>query len=132
MEISLANEKSLKEESRAAALLIKADADLISLRLSKMEAERDVNASYQKDIVTLKMKNADLEEKIKRQVQYMKSRLLKDKSNINSTSLYAPEPSEPSYRPPSARAIAIAATAASMTGPTTEVRASGPSVKSMR
>lgn len=132
MENSVVNEKKVKDESLAAALLIKADADLVLLKLSKMEAEREVNASYQKDIMTLKMKNADLEEKIKRQDQYMKNRLLKDKSNFNSAALCTPAPSESSYRPPSARAIADAATAATITAPSTEIRASGPSVRAMR
>lgn len=76
-------------------------------KLRKLEAEKALTVSNYKEADALRLKNSDLEEKIKRQDQYMKSRLLKDKTNIHSNALCAPVPSEPSHRPPSARALTL-------------------------
>lgn len=44
------------------------------IRISNYEAEKEVKASLQKEIDYLKLKNAELDEKIKRQDSYMKKR----------------------------------------------------------
>jgi hypothetical protein len=112
----------IESESRTEVLCAKEEADTLSKKVKKLEEERDLTLSYRKDLDIFRLKNTELEEKIKRQDQYLKSRLLKDKTNYNSSSLCTPEPSEPCYRPPSARAIAAnAANAANLTV-TTEIR----------
>jgi hypothetical protein len=74
-------------------------------KIFQYENEKEVKACQQKEIDFLKLKNAELDEKIKRQDSYMKSRLLKDKTNVNPNALCTPEPSASCYRPPSARYI---------------------------
>ena len=131
-ESAAADMRKVKEEARKEVLAMRAEADTTAKIVRKLEAERDSNLFLQKDFDTLKLKNEELQEKIKRQDQYMKSRLLKDKTNFNSTSLCTPEPSDPIYRPPSARAIADAASASSLVGVTSEIRSSGPTAKCIR
>lgn len=133
---SKAEEKRLLEEeclAKVTAVMIQYES--AGRKLRKLEAEKALTTSNYKEFEALKLKNSDLEEKIRRQDQYMKSRLLKDKSNLHSSALCAPVPSEPSYRPPSARALTLTAgphstttTSTAPTAPQGDVRA----VKTMR
>ena len=51
-------------------------------RVKKLESERSTLNSFKREMDTLKARNQELEDKIKRQEQYMKNRLLKDRGNI--------------------------------------------------
>mmetsp|Transcript_9124 Transcript_9124/g.8992 ORF Transcript_9124/g.8992 Transcript_9124/m.8992 type:complete len:405 (-) Transcript_9124:173-1387(-) len=86
-------------------------------KIFQYENEKEVKACQQKEIDFLKLKNAELDEKIKRQDSYMKSRLLKDKTNVNPNALCTPEPSASCYRPPSARALALSNAPTTAPGP---------------
>lgn len=106
MESSAVDNRALQEERRADITQNKLVVDGLMKKLRGLEKEKEMLLLQQNDMELLMVKNSELEEKIKRQDQYMKSRLLKDKSNIGN-SLCAPEPSEPSYRPPTSRALAV-------------------------
>jgi hypothetical protein len=131
---SKAEEKRLLEEECTAKVTAAMNQlEAAGRKLRKLEAEKALSVSNCKEAEALKLKNSDLEEKIRRQDHYMKSRLLKDKTNLHSSSsaLCAPVPSEPSYRPPSARALSLTA------GPTAATAAAAPlgdgrAVKTMR
>ncbi len=49
------------------------------------EAEKDKYICHKREVDVLKVKMKEYEDKIRRQVQYMKSRLLKDKTNTHSS-----------------------------------------------
>lgn len=106
LESSAVDNRALQEERRADISQNKLVVDGLMKKLRGLEKEKEILLLQQNDMELLRVKNSELEEKIKRQDQYMKSRLLKDKSNIGN-SLCAPEPSEPSYRPPTSRALAV-------------------------
>lgn len=106
LDSSAVDNRALQEERRADITQNKLVVDGLMKKLRGLEKEKEMLLLQQNDMELLRVKNSELEEKIKRQDQYMKSRLLKDKSNFGN-SLCAPEPSEPSYRPPSSRALAV-------------------------
>lgn len=105
LESAAVDSRALQEERRADNSRNKLEVEGLVKKLRVLEKERDLLLLQRNETDLLKVKNGELEEKIKRQDQYMKSRLLKDKSNFGN-SLCAPEPSEPSYRPPTSRALA--------------------------
>lgn len=54
-------------------------------RIKQFEAERSKLSHFKRDMDTLVARNSELEDKIKRQEQYMKTRLLRDRgSSINN------------------------------------------------
>ena len=106
LETSAADSRALQEEHRVDICRSKLEVEGLVKKLRGLEKEKDMLLLQKNDMDLLRVKNCELEEKIKRQDQYMKSRLLKDKSNF-SNSLCAPEPSEPSHRPPTSRALAV-------------------------
>lgn len=108
--------KRVQEVYRAELARFKAEAESAIKKARKLEAEREVHLTQLKEMELLRVTSSELEDKIKRQDQYMKSRLLKDKTNMSSSAQCPPEPSEPSYRPPSARALAFAASTGTSTG----------------
>lgn len=55
-----------------------------SSRIKKLENERSNLSQFKREMDTIKARNLELEDKIKRQEQYMKNRLLKDRGNIMS------------------------------------------------
>jgi hypothetical protein len=61
----------------------------LNIRVQKLEQEKEKLLISRRDMDQLKAKNMELEDKIHRQDQYMKNRLLKDRTN----SLHAPESS---------------------------------------
>lgn len=129
---SKAEEKRLLEEecaSRVATAMNQLES--AGRKLRKLEAEKALTVSNCKESEALKLKNSDLEEKIRRQDQYMKSRLLKDKTNYHSSALCVPVPSEPSCRPPTARALTLTAVSTSTTSTAAPTAPQG-DVRSMR
>ena len=61
--------------------------ETLRLKVQSLEAERENHLLHKRDIDALRARNIELEDKIKRQDQYMKNRLLKDRSNT----LHGPE-----------------------------------------
>lgn len=108
--------KRVQEVYRAELARFKSEAESAIKKARKLEAEREVHLLQLKEMDLLRVTSSELEDKIKRQDQYMKSRLLKDKTNMSSSAQCPPEPSEPSYRPPSARALAFVASTGTSTG----------------
>ena len=106
LESAAVDSKALQEERRADNSRNKLEVEGLVKKLRVLEKEKDLLLLQRNETDLLKVKNGELEEKIKRQDQYMKSRLLKDKGNFGN-SLCAPEPSEPSYRPPTSRALSV-------------------------
>ena len=53
-------------------------------RIQKFESDRLNLSHFKRDMDTIKARNQELEGKIKRQEQYMKSRLLRDRGNVLS------------------------------------------------
>ena len=115
-ETSAKENKRVQEVYRAELTRFKTEAENAIKKARNLEAEREVHLTQLKGMELLRVTSSELEDKIKRQDQYMKSRLLKDKTNLSSSAQCAPEPSEPSYRPPSARALAFAASTGTSTG----------------
>jgi hypothetical protein len=60
-------------------------------RIQRLESERDHLTSALKEMNAVQKKNQELEDKIRRQEAYMKSRLLRDRSNLQ-TQLLASQP----------------------------------------
>ena len=125
LESSAADRRALEEERRADISRNKLEIEELMKKFRGLEKEKDMLLLQRNEMDILRVKNCELEEKIKRQDQYMKSRLLKDKSNFGN-SLCAPEPSEPSYRPPTSRALAVmndsGTTLTTVAAPTGDVR----------
>jgi chromosome segregation ATPase len=69
-----------------------------SARIKKFEADRSSLSQLKRDLDTVKARNQDLEDKIKRQEQFMKTRLLRDRGS-SSNSLSAPEGSSKQPKP---------------------------------
>ena len=51
-------------------------------RIKKLESDRSTVSQFKREMDTIKARNLELEDKIKRQEQYMKNRLLRDRSNV--------------------------------------------------
>lgn len=74
--------------------------EALRLRVQGLEAERENHLLHKRDIDALRARNLELEDKIKRQDQYMKNRLLKDRSNTLHGPENNPSTAKPA-RPPS-------------------------------
>ncbi len=55
--------------------------EMSNIRAQKLEAEKEKYLISRREIDTIRAKNMELEDKIQRQEQYMKNRLLKDRTN---------------------------------------------------
>lgn len=87
-------EEHWKDEARRLEKLNENDA----ARIRKYEAERANLSQSKREMDSLRARNKDLEDKIKRQEQYMKNRLLRDRGNlmnIPEASSKQPRPSNP-------------------------------------
>ena len=81
------SEEYLNEEMKKLELIIKENKNNNSNNIKKYEELNNKNKNTKKENDELKIKIMELEDKLYRQEQYMKKRILKDKSNFDINSI---------------------------------------------